>query len=103
MVKDFSDKCPKCNSADIKFYDYLGIKSLINRFTVYHYMIAFLIVLHLVSAFFYGFGVNSLIPVLLAVVTTILLDLFVEYFKSKKNRMQNSIFFPQSALISGLF
>lgn len=81
----------------------MDIKSLINKFTVYHYMISFLIVLHLVSAFFYDFGIKALLPVVIAVVTTTTLDLFIEYLKSKKNRMEHSIFFPQSALISGLF
>ena len=60
-------------------------------------MISFLIILHLVSAFFYGFGVNALLPVLIAVITTTLSDLLIEYFKSKK------WIFPQNALISGLF
>ncbi len=75
----------------------MDIKALINRFTIYHYIISFLIVLHLVSAFFYGFGVKALLPVLIAVVTTTSLDLLIEYFKSKTWQ------FPQSALISGLF
>ena len=60
-------------------------------------MISFLIILHLVSAFFYGFSIKALLPVLIAVLTTTLLDLFIEYFKSKTS------VFPQSALISGLF
>ena len=60
-------------------------------------MISFLVVLNLASAFFYGFGVRSLLPVLIAVVTTVILDLFIEYFKFKTWN------FPQSALISGLF
>lgn len=60
-------------------------------------MIFFLIILHLVSVFFYEFGIKALLPVLIAVVTTTLLDLLVGYFKSK------TFFFPQSALISGLF
>lgn len=60
-------------------------------------MIFFLIVLKLVSAFFYGFSVNSLLPILIVVITTVTLDLFIEYFKSK------TWFFSQSALISGLF
>ena len=60
-------------------------------------MISFLIILNLVSVFFYGFGINALLPVLIAVITTTLLDLLIEYFKFK------SWSFPQSALISGLF
>ena len=75
----------------------MDIKLLMNKFTVYHYMISFLIILHLVSAFFYGFGIKALLPVLYAVITTTTFDLFIEYFKSKK------WIFPQSALISGLF
>ena len=66
-------------------------------------MISFLIILHLVSIFFYDIGVNALPPVFIAVITTVSLDLIIEYIKSKKNRMQNPIFFPQSSLISGLF
>lgn len=81
----------------------LDIKSLISRFTVYQYMISFLVMLNLVSAFFYGFGIEALLPVLIAVAATTLLDLLIEYIKSKKNRMRYSIFFPNSALISGLF
>jgi len=75
----------------------LNIKSLISKLTVYQYVIFFLVVLNLVSVFFYGFGIASLTPVLTAVITTTLLDLFIEYFKSKTWQ------FPQSALISGLF
>ena len=75
----------------------MNIKSLINKFTIYHYMISFLIVLHLVSAFFYGFGIKALLPVLIAVITTTILDLLIGYFKFK------TWSFSQSALISGLF
>ncbi|MBS3105079.1 RnfABCDGE type electron transport complex subunit D [Candidatus Woesearchaeota archaeon] len=60
-------------------------------------MIIFLVILHLTSAFFYGFGFKALVPVVLAVITTTILDLFIVYFKFKKWK------FPQSALISGLF
>lgn len=60
-------------------------------------MTSFLAVLALVSVFFYGFGINALLPVLIAAVTTTSLDLIVNYFKSKTWE------FPQSALISGLF
>ena len=76
---------------------FLGIKSLISRFTVYHYVISFLAILSLVSVFFYGFGFNALIPVLIATITTTLLDFAINYFKYKNFE------FPQSALISGLF
>ena len=75
----------------------MEIKSLVNKFTIYHYMIVFLVVLNLASIFFYGFEIKSLIPVVLAVLTTTMLDLFIEYFKTKKWQ------FSQSALISGLF
>ena len=75
----------------------LDIKSLISRFTVYHYMISFLVILSLVSVFFYGFGFNALIPVLIATITATLLDFAINYFKYKNFE------FPQSALISGLF
>lgn len=75
----------------------MDFKSLISRFTIYQYMILFLIILNLISAFFYGFGIKALLPVVIAVITTTLLDLLIEYFKSKTFQ------FPQSALISGLF
>src|SRR3989344_1580217 len=60
-------------------------------------MSAFLVVLTLVSAFFYGFGALALIPVLIAVLTATILDLLINYFKFK------TIEFPYSAFISGLF
>ena len=60
-------------------------------------MISFLEILTLVSIFFYGFGIKALLPVLIAVITATLLDLLIEYYKSKIWQ------FPQSALISGLF
>lgn len=60
-------------------------------------MISFLVILHLASVFFYGFGAKALLPVLYAVITTTLLDLSINYFKTK------TFEFPQSALISGLF
>ena len=75
----------------------LSLKSLINRFTIYQYMIFFLVVLNLASAFFYDFGVKALIQVLIVTIATMILDLLIEHFKSK------SWLFPQSALISGLF
>ena len=60
-------------------------------------MIVFLIILHLISVFFYGFGVKALIPVVIAVLTTTILDFAINHFKFK------TFEFPQSALISGLF
>lgn len=51
----------------------------------------------LASVFFYPFGINALLPVLLAVLTTTILDSVIDYFKTKQ------WMFPQSALISGLF
>ena len=75
----------------------LDIKSVLNRYTVYHYMVSFLIVLTLASVSFYGFGFKALIPVAIAVATTVTLDLLISYFKSKEWIV------PQSALISGLF
>ncbi|MBI3027216.1 RnfABCDGE type electron transport complex subunit D [Candidatus Woesearchaeota archaeon] len=60
-------------------------------------MIFFLAVLSLVSSVFYGFGFKALLQVLISITTTVTLDLFIEYFKSK------TWLFPQSALISGLF
>ena len=59
-------------------------------------MISFLIILVFVSAFSYGFGINALIPVLIAVGIAALLDLLIGYFKSK------TWAFPQSAMITGL-
>ena len=75
----------------------MNIKSLISKFTIYQYIILFLVVLLLTSSFFYDFRINALIPVLIAVITTVFLDLVIEYIKSKK------LIFQQSALISGLF
>ena len=73
-------------------------------------MISFLIILHLVSVFFYDFGIKALIPVLIAAITTTTLDFAVSYFRYKTRGMRvsdaNSLTtheFPQSALISGLF
>ena len=76
---------------------YLVFKQLTGKFTIYQYMILFLIILTLDSSFFYGFGVNALVQVLIAVLAGTLLDLLINYFKYKKFE------FPQSALISGLF
>ena len=75
----------------------MDIRPLISRFTIYSCMIFFLVVLHLTSAFFYGFGIKALLPVFIAVITATLLDFAVNYFKYKNFE------FPQSALISGLF
>lgn len=75
----------------------MDIKSLISKFTIYRYMTSFLIVLIFVSAFFYDFGIKSLMPVLIAVLATTLLDLLIQYYKTKSWK------FPYSALISGLF
>ena len=75
----------------------MNFKSLANKFTIYQCMIVFLIILHLASAFFYDFGMGALIPVIISIITTTILDFLIGYFKSKK------FLFPQSALISGLF
>ena len=74
-----------------------NFNSTINRFTIYQYMSSFLIVLTLASAFFYGFGASALIPVLISVLTTTILDLTFNYFIFK------TLEFPYSGLISGLF
>lgn len=75
----------------------MEINSLINKFNIYQYMSIFLILLTLVSAFFYGFGASSLIPVLISVLTASILDLIISYFKFKAWE------FPYSAFISGIF
>lgn len=75
----------------------MNFKSVISKFNVYEYMIMFLILLLLTSSFFYGFGAKALLPVIIAVATTTILDSAISYFKSK------ALEFPQSALISGLF
>ena len=83
----------------------MEIKSLLNKFTIYQYMISFLIILTLSAVLVpkYGFAIKALFPVLIAVITTTTLDFLIEYFKSRKNRVEHSFFPPQSALISGLF
>ena len=60
-------------------------------------MVAFLVALILISAFFYGFGVQALIQVLIAVLTAAILDFIIKYLKFKKLEI------PYSAIISGLF
>ena len=75
----------------------MDLKSLVNRFTIYQYMASFLIILAIISVFFYGFSVSSLLYVLVAVLTTTILDLLINYYKFK------SWEFPYSAFISGLF
>lgn len=75
----------------------MNIKSLISRFTIYQYMSVFLTALALISVFFYGFGASALIPVLISVLTTTILDFIIVYFKFK------TFEFPYSAFISGLF
>ncbi|MEK6946359.1 MAG: RnfABCDGE type electron transport complex subunit D [Nanoarchaeota archaeon] len=75
----------------------MDFKSAISKFTIYQYVSAFLIILTLASAFFYGFGASALIPVLIAVLTATILDLLINYFRFKMVK------FPYSAFISGLF
>jgi|GEM_PF-284544 MFS family permease len=75
----------------------MDINELSGKFTVYNYMISFLIILSLTSAFFYGFGAKALIPIIITVLTTTLLDFIIGYFRYKNFE------FPQSAVISGLF
>ena len=60
-------------------------------------MSVFLIILALISVFFYGFEINALIPVLVSVLAAVTLDLLINYYKLKTWE------FPYSALISGLF
>ena len=57
----------------------------------------FLIILTLISVFFYGFGINALIPVVISVLTAVILDLLIDYYKFK------TLEFPYSAFITGLF
>jgi len=75
----------------------MNLKSQISRFTIYQYMSFFLVILALVSSFFYGFGINALIPVLISVLAAVILDLLINYYKFK------TLEFPYSAFISGLF
>lgn len=75
----------------------MELKSLINKFTIYQCMSFFLLILTLVSVFFYGFGADALVPVLIAAFTTTALDLIINYHKFK------TLEFPYSAFISGLF
>lgn len=75
----------------------MDFKPLLNKFTIYQYIPFFLIILTLASVGFYGFGINSLIPVLISVLTAVILDLLIDYSKFKTWE------FPYSALISGLF
>src|SRR3989344_435551 len=74
-----------------------NLKILLNKFTIYQYMSVFLIILALISAFFYGFGINALLPVLISVLTAVILDLSINYYKFK------TLEFPYSAFITGLF
>lgn len=60
-------------------------------------MVFFLAALGISSALFYGFGLSSLLPVLIAVLTASVLDLAIAYFRTK------SFAVPYSAIISGLF
>ncbi len=60
-------------------------------------MSVFLVILALTSVFFYGFGVNALLPVLISVLTATILDFTIGYFKFK------TFEFPYPAFISGLF
>jgi len=57
----------------------------------------FLAVLTLASVFFYNFGITSLIPVLISVLTATILDSLINYFRFKTWEI------PYSALISGIF
>ena len=75
----------------------MDFKSMLNRFTIYQYMSVFLIILASISAFFYGFGINALIPVVISVLTAVILDLLINYYKLKTWEL------PYSAFISGLF
>lgn len=70
---------------------------MLGRFTVYQYMIAFLAILVLLSAFFFGFGWMSLLQVVIAAAATTALDAAVGYYKSKTWELS------KSALISGFF
>lgn len=76
---------------------FLDFKSAIIKFTIYQYASAFLIILTLASVFFYDFGIVSLIPVLISVLTAAVLDLLINYFRFKTWEI------PYSALISGIF
>ena len=60
-------------------------------------MPVFLVILILVSVFFYDFGINALFSVLIVALTTTILDLIINYFKFR------TLEFPYSSVISGLF
>ena len=86
-------------------------KSLFDKFTIRQYMLFFLLALILEGAFFEGFGAKALLPVILAVISTTLIDFGIAVIAKKlkeKNRIPNSIFLRnvfslESAIISGLF
>lgn len=75
----------------------LNLKLFMSKFTIYQFMSAFLVILTLVSIFFYDFGILALVPALISVLTTTILDLIINYYEFK------TLEFPYSALISGLF
>ena len=77
--------------------DHARKSRIFDEFTIYQYMSFFLIILMLISVFFYGFGINALIPVVISVLTTAILDLLINYYKFKTLEL------PYSAFISGLF
>src|SRR3989344_9306468 len=70
--------------------------SIYKKITVYHYMIAFLSFLGIFNMVYYKDYI-FLPQLILAPLVAALFDIAVNYYKNKK------LFFPQSAIISGLF
>ena len=60
-------------------------------------MLFFLAVLGISSALFFGFGIRALLPASISILTASILDMLINYFKTK------SLTMPYSAIISGLF
>ncbi len=88
----------------------MGLSELINKYTVYDYLIVFLLVLFVVNSALLNNWLMSIPYAVISVVLAIALDLFLSFLKSKRKPKEGQVglsapfklHFPKSAFISGM-
>ncbi|HLD41996.1 MAG TPA: hypothetical protein VJB06_03090 [archaeon] len=89
----------------------MGALDKINKYTVYDYLIVFLLVLFIVNSALYNYWSTSVPYVLISVIIAVVLDLFLSFLKSKLRKPKEGqagfappfkLHFPKSAFISGM-
>lgn len=86
----------------------MGVTNLINKFNVYDYLIAFLLILFAFNSITQNFWPNSLYQITITVGIAVSVDFVISYFKTKRKPKEGQqmipfkLHLPKSPIISGL-